>query len=342
MFQLLLAIVVALGRAPSDTKDEGACIIRGARAALEVSRPRDALSRETLWLEGRATASLTGDGEMVQVEFLSPIAMRATLPRSSLTLRMRRPMQFLQGRLTLGPGFRLEPLFAIDNRVSVHVPLRGSISFPLLEEGGREPSLIAECDSVELSSPFRPEARPISTLRSRVGAFVQRDGHALALFPTIDSDLPPLMVDSGLEWERLAVRGPWAQVRARWTDGTFLRGWTNSPLERTTDDFTGDGSGGCGNSEMEGGFRALATKGGGIYSSLMDTPWATFPVDTPVMVVESVPGWYVVYHIPGIFRIGCGGRFDQFPIGRMKATDLRRMKPFPYPVHIPQSMRDSL
>lgn len=342
---LLLLVVEASGMNARENSMRGdQCRIGGRHAALEVSVPRSIAGPEKIWIEGSVEAVLIADYGTAAVHITSPLVMKTHVPRAQLAFRLRKPTEIFGGRVRIGRGFQLEAQFVANRQVGVRVPDAFFSQFPLANnKAGLNPTFVVNCRALEVSSPLLVEATPISTLGTRFGAFVSGSGDELALFRSANEAELPIALWSEVRLERIDVRRGWTKVRARWTDGTQILGWTRSALVPANDDFwSGDGTGGCGNSEMEGGFEAIAIKGAGIYSNDMDSPWARFAAATRVEVISSVTDWYLVYHIEGVFRFGCGGRFEHFPIGRVRATELRKLRRFPYPVHIPRAMQESL
>lgn len=284
-----------LWMAPVPTPD--LCTVEGRPRHLEVQVPVAGRAPVAIALDGVPVAVAFADGAAT-IHVRSPLAFDATLAPSELPLRTRRVWRGDAGFLTLGPRSQLVAETAAGPELALHVDLEAT--------DVRIPGVRVKCVDLTLGDAFdRPPKHRIAPSARRMIP----SGETLPLRSAPDAALPAWTLrfsrGSGLQLERIAARAGWNKVRAAWSDGTRVEGWTEAAnvqwfdgafLER----LLGSGTGLCG-MVVTGRYYGPAILHGGasVHASTDGPVWARAAQTARVTVVGN-SGWVQLVEVPGL------------------------------------------
>ncbi|MFO0747816.1 MAG: hypothetical protein U1F43_19440 [Myxococcota bacterium] len=306
---LALALAVtALSAAPPPPPAADACLVAGKPRHLSalVVHPGAHDSFELDLDNVPVEVSFGAPGDAV-VHVKAPFVFDATLPRATLPLRVKAAQALADGRIGLAPKTPLVAGDLLDAGLSV-TPSPG----PLVHID----AVLVACDRLTFGDAT---AQAPHIVRPPIPRRMVPDEDLVELRAKPDTALPTVLVklDSGAPFilERLGAKDVWTKVIARWSDGTFVRGWVETrnvtpfALDYLEPDYgMRGGLCGYGVSDTYHG-PALVHGGAAVYDREEDgVVWARAASAVHVVVVGD-SGMVAVTEIPGL-GYGNGCRFD--------------------------------
>ncbi len=160
---------------------------------------------------------------MTRVEVESPLRFVGTQRSSNLGAYFKKRTSLADGRILVAQG--LAPTFAeLGAEEFDSVSKQGKTLVRLRLPGlTLESDLTAPCGAFSVPNEVDTYARPtFKRLHGPVRHVEVRGALSIYAKPILEN---PLVLRFEFAWEVVALRGKWIKLRARWSDGSKVRGW---------------------------------------------------------------------------------------------------------------------